>query len=89
MLEGIENYRGREQSWVKHYVLSKYLQQFAQIIGFKWPSITYVDGFCGPWNSQAVDLSDTSFSSAIKELQKSTGDSPELENKVCILRAKA
>lgn len=69
MLEGIEHYKGREQSWVKHYVLSKYLAQFGQIIGFHWSSITYVDGFCGPWNVQSDDLSDTSFSIALEQLR--------------------
>ena len=70
MLKGIEHYEGREQSWVKHYVLSKYLERFGQIIGSHWSSITYVDGFSGPWNAKSKDLSDTSFSIALVELRK-------------------
>lgn len=78
MLKGIEHYRGREQSWVKHYVLSKYLAQFGQIIGSHWSSITYVDGFCGPWNAKSTDLSDTSFSIALGELRNAQQTHKEL-----------
>ena len=70
LLEGHEHYAGREQSWVKHYVLRKYLERFAHIIGSWRPSITYVDGFSGPWKTQSEDLSDTSFSIALAELRK-------------------
>jgi three-Cys-motif partner protein len=69
MLESHEFYRGREQTWVKHYVLRKYLQRFGPIIGFGHPSITYVDCFSGPWNTKSGDLSDTSFSIALEELR--------------------
>jgi len=29
-------YEGREQTLVKHLILSKYLERFAIIIGFNW-----------------------------------------------------
>jgi three-Cys-motif partner protein len=70
MLKGHEFYEGREQTWVKHFVLRKYLERFAHIIGSWRPSITYVDGFSGPWRHQSESLSDTSFSIAISELRK-------------------
>jgi three-Cys-motif partner protein len=70
MLEGQELYEGREQSRVKHEILSQYLESFAHIVAFKWPSITYIDGFSGPWNARSDDLSDTSFSIALKQLQR-------------------
>lgn len=70
MLDGQEHYVGREQTWVKHYVLRKYLERFAHIIGSWRPSITYVDGFSGPWKTQSDDLTDTSFSIALTELRK-------------------
>jgi three-Cys-motif partner protein len=70
MLEGQELYEGREQTWVKHYVLKKYLERFAHIIGSWCPSITYVDGFSGPWKNQSDTLSDTSFFIALAELRK-------------------
>lgn len=64
-----ELYIGREQSLIKHRILQKYLQRFALIIGFKWDTITYVDCFSGPWNVRSDNLSDSSFSIALRELQ--------------------
>jgi len=63
-------YAGREQSQTKHEMLRRYLESFAQIIGSHWQSITYVDGFSGPWNSVASDFSDSSFGIALQELRK-------------------
>jgi three-Cys-motif partner protein len=63
-------YEGREQTFVKHLILGKYLEHFAHIIGFRWNSITYVDCFSGPWNVRSDDLKDSSFSIAIEELRK-------------------
>ncbi len=63
-------YVGREQTLVKHFILREYLQRFAHIIGFHWNTITYVDCFSGPWQSQSEDLADTSFSIALSELRK-------------------
>ena len=65
-----EDYAGREQSQVKHYILQHYLERFAHIIGSKWTTITYVDCFSGPWESQTKDHSDTSFAIALQELRK-------------------
>lgn len=70
MLDDREHYVGREQTLIKHLVLRKYLERFGHIIGFDWDSITYVDGFSGPWKIQSDDLSDTSFSIALRELRK-------------------
>jgi len=64
------DYVGREQSQVKHFILRKYLQRFAHVIGSWASSITYVDCFSGPWESKAPDLSDTSFAIALEELRK-------------------
>jgi three-Cys-motif partner protein len=63
-------YSGREQSFVKHFILRKYLERFAHIVGSHWPAITYVDCFSGPWNVQSNDLKDSSFSIALEELRK-------------------
>jgi three-Cys-motif partner protein len=69
-----ESYEGREQSLVKHFVLRKYLERFARIIGLepakRWNTITYVDCFSGPWNVKNEDLSDSSFSIALNELRR-------------------
>src|SRR5437870_456076 len=65
-----KDYIGREQSLVKHYILRRYLERFAHIIGSWASTITYVDCFSGPWKSEASDLSDTSFAIALGELRK-------------------
>ena len=38
-----EIYAGREQTLVKHFILQKYLERFAHIVGSKWDVLTYVD----------------------------------------------
>jgi three-Cys-motif partner protein len=65
-----EVYEGREQTQVKHYILRHYLERFAHIVGSRWKSITYLDGFAGPWNVRSSELSDSSFSIALDELRK-------------------
>jgi three-Cys-motif partner protein len=70
MLDGQELYEGHEQSGVKHDILRQYIESFAHIVGFNWPSITYIDGFSGPWNARSDDLSDTSFVIALNELRR-------------------
>jgi three-Cys-motif partner protein len=65
-----ELYRGREQSLVKHFILRKYLERFAHIVGTFADSITYVDCFSGPWSVRSEDLKDSSFSIALGELRK-------------------
>lgn len=64
-----DEYAGREQSQVKHFILRQYLKRFARIIGSQWNTITYVDCFSGPWESKTADLSDTSFAIALQELR--------------------
>jgi len=66
--EGI--YERREQTQVKHLILRQYLERFTHIVGSRWDSITYVDGFAGPWNAKSPDLKDSSFSIALEELRK-------------------
>jgi len=65
-----ELYAGREQTLVKHFILQKYLERFALIIGSHWPTITYVDCFSGPWNARSEDFQDSSFFIALRELRK-------------------
>lgn len=81
-----ELYRDREQSYVKHVILRKYLERFAYIIGSWADSITYVDGFSGPWQARSEDLSDTSFAIAIQELRKARQHLLETRNKQVSLR---
>ena len=63
-------YEGREQTLVKHYILRHYLERFAHIVGSRWGSITYVDGFAGPWNARSSSFRDSSFAIALEELRK-------------------
>jgi three-Cys-motif partner protein len=63
-------YIGREQTLIKHFIFEKYLERFTHIVGFSWNSITYVDGFSGPWNAQSQDFKDSSFAIALQELRK-------------------
>jgi three-Cys-motif partner protein len=63
-------YAGREQTLVKHFILQKYLERFALIIGFRWQTITYVDCFSGPWNARSQNFEDSSFFIALTELRK-------------------
>ncbi|HEX9944755.1 MAG TPA: three-Cys-motif partner protein TcmP [Thermoanaerobaculia bacterium] len=65
-----EIYEKREQTRVKHYILRHYLERFAHIVGSHWGSITYVDGFAGPWNVRSPELRDSSFAIALEELRK-------------------
>jgi three-Cys-motif partner protein len=63
-------YIGREQTLCKHFILRKYLERFAHIVGSFADSITYIDCFSGPWNVRSNELKDSSFSIALEELRK-------------------
>lgn len=65
------HYQGREQAYVKHFVLNNYLQRLAFKLGGARPGVTinYVDGFSGPWQQSAPDLSDTSPWVALRQLR--------------------
>lgn len=63
-------YEGREQTLVNHFILQKYLERFAHIVGTRWDVLTYVDCFSGPWNVRSNDLADSSFAIALGELRK-------------------
>jgi len=64
-----ELYIGREQTLVKHFILQKYLQRFAYIVGSHWNVLTYVDCFSGPWNERSDKFEDSSFAIALRELR--------------------
>ena len=63
-------YDDREQTWVKHDILRRYLLRLALIVGSWETCITYVDCFSGPWENKTVDYSDTSFGIAITQLRE-------------------
>lgn len=68
-MQNDELYDRREQTAVKHYILRNYLKRFAQIVGSRWESITYVDGFAGPWNARSSEFKDSSFNIALEQLR--------------------
>jgi three-Cys-motif partner protein len=65
-----ELYAGREQTLVKHFILQKYLERFAHIVGTYCDALTYVDCFSGPWNARSDKFEDSSFSIALQELRR-------------------
>jgi len=70
MLPRIENYQGREQSFIKHLFLNKYLESAAyKLFQARSPVFNFVDAFAGPWRVADTDqYSDASFSQAVQTL---------------------
>lgn len=67
-MKDISYYAGREQTFVKHFFLDRYLERLAfNIFSFR-DEFVYVDGFSGPWRSADEDLADTSFFIAREKL---------------------
>ncbi len=67
----LSNYDGREQAYVKHSLLDEYLPELAYRIGRTWDSLSYIDGFAGPWKTHDPDHADSSFAVAIDALRRS------------------
>jgi hypothetical protein len=63
-------YRGREQTFIKHVILRRYLERVAWNILSWADGFVFVDGFSGPWKSRGARYEDTSFGIAIEELRK-------------------
>jgi three-Cys-motif partner protein len=63
-----EYYKGREQTYLKHYVLDQYLETVALHIGYAQKEFAYVDCFSGPWRNESDDLADTSIRIALDKL---------------------
>ncbi|MEO1243720.1 MAG: three-Cys-motif partner protein TcmP [Pseudomonadota bacterium] len=79
-------YEGREQTYVKHFVLEKYLERVAyNILSFS-NEFVYVDGFSGPWKSKADRFEDTSFHIAtetLREIRDGLKQPPRRKNVSC------
>ena len=71
MQPNIDHYRGREQSFIKHLFLQRYLENAApEIFLGRSTALNFVDAFAGPWgNTDTETFSDTSFSLAISALE--------------------
>jgi three-Cys-motif partner protein len=63
-------YTGREQTFIKHFILRNYLERFAIIVGSHWNTLTYVDCFSGPWKVKSEKFEDSSFAIALEQLRK-------------------
>ena len=69
-MKPVEYYRGREQTYLKHFILEHYLERVAHVIGYSHSEFVYVDGFSGPWKSHDEKFEDTSFIIAIDKLKE-------------------
>jgi len=64
----LKHYQGREQAYVKHFLLSEYLESWAHKVASTWEEVAYVDGFSGPWQHSGEAFEDTSFGIALRAL---------------------
>ena len=63
-----EYYKGKEQTYLKHFFLERYLQALAFHIGYTLREFVYVDCFSGPWREADEALGDTSIRIALDRL---------------------
>jgi three-Cys-motif partner protein len=66
----IADYKGREQSYVKHTFLERYMERLVRKTASKYGHVVYVDGFAGPWQSANEKFQDTSFGIALGALRR-------------------
>jgi three-Cys-motif partner protein len=66
----LSDYAGREQSYVKHVFLERYLERLVHKTASAFPHVVYVDGFAGPWQSAKESFEDTSFGIALGALHR-------------------
>lgn len=65
------HYEGREQAFVKHTFLDRYLPALVGKVCSKYDEFVYVDGFAGPWKSAAGEsFEDTSFGIALNHMTR-------------------
>ncbi len=62
-------YLNREQTAVKHFVLSRYLAAATRILA-RSQDVAFIDCCSGPWNASKSDFSDTSFGIAIAQIRE-------------------
>ncbi|MFM9859040.1 three-Cys-motif partner protein TcmP [Pseudoxanthobacter sp. M-2] len=70
MIGELKHYQGREQAYVKHFLLSEYLESWAHKVASTWEEVAYVDGFSGPWQHTGEAFEDTSFGIALRALSQ-------------------
>ncbi len=57
----LDNYKGREQSYVKHVLLEQYLEALIRKTASAYQHVVYVDGFAGPWQNSSEQFDDYLF----------------------------
>ncbi len=67
-MKPVEYYKGREQTYLKHSFLERYLETVAYHIGYSHQKFWYVDCFSGPWRAEDEELGDTSIRIALDRL---------------------
>ena len=70
-----QTYAGREQAFIKHELLRRYLEKLFLIIGMSTKrlgvkELCYVDCFAGPWSDESEDLAGTSIAISLGILDK-------------------
>ena len=61
-------YKGKEQTYLKHFFLERYLETVAFHICYSHQEFVYVDCFSGPWKAADEQLADTSIRIALDKL---------------------
>lgn len=75
MAAKLEQYQGREQSFIKHEFLTQYLQAAAyKTLQGRSSTFNFVDAFAGPWSTTTDDCSDASFDQALRTLEAVRAD---------------
>lgn len=69
MTPDLANYGGREQAYVKHHLLARYVDQLVYKVGSS-RDVVYVDGFSGPWEDKGEKFEDTSFGIALRSMRR-------------------
>jgi three-Cys-motif partner protein len=71
----LEQYRGREQSFIKHEFLTQYLQAASyKTLQGRSNVFNFVDAFAGPWRVSDENYSDASFNQALQTLEAVRAD---------------
>src|SRR5215831_14641561 len=69
-MASLADYASREQSYVKHVFLERYLEALIFKTASVYNHIVYVDSFAGPWQSANERFEDTSFGIALNALRR-------------------
>jgi len=67
-MKPVEYYKDREQTYLKHLFLERYLETVAYHIGYSHREFVFVDCFSGPWRAAHEELGDTSIRIALDRL---------------------